>query len=157
MVQASISARHPKLGIRGIVAGVLLFLCLAYGYFYLISTATSGEDVLACKAITDPVIAEHGIPESVSASGRPAIFCDLEVRGFFLKPFEHISIYGVTDKEQQDSILRTLEHFRPQSKARRMVVDFYEKENWKTWSNPATGNRGGEGGPETPIRTIVIK
>jgi hypothetical protein len=84
-------------------------------------------------------------------------FCDVEVKIFFLKRFDHVRIYGVTDKGQQDSIVRSLERSREQSKTRRLVADFDEKENWRTWSDPTTGSRGGERGPETPIRKVVIK
>lgn len=100
---------------------------------------------------------EHAILESTSTLGSPAIFCDVEVKSFFLKRFDHVRIYGVTDKGQQDSIVRSLERSREQSKTRQLVADFYEKENWKTWSDPTTGRRGGERGPETPIRKVVIK
>jgi len=155
--EAGVVAGDRKSRMRGIIAGVLVLLCLAYGYFYLTATTTSGDDVFECKAIASLVTSGHAIPESISTPGRPAIFCDVEVRGFFLKRFDHVRIYGVTDRGQQDSIIRSLERPTGQSKARQLVVDFYEKENWKTWSDPATDNRGGERGPETPMRETVIK
>jgi hypothetical protein len=62
------------------------------------------------------------------------------------------------DKDQQDSITRTLERYRGGQKARReIVVDFYQKENWRTWADSPTGNKDGERGSETVIRKISIK
>jgi hypothetical protein len=88
------------------------------------------------------VTSAHAILESTSTPGSPVTFCDVEVKIFFLKRFDHVRIYGVTDKGQQDSIVRSLERSREQSKARQLVADFDEKENWKTWSDPTTGRRG---------------
>lgn len=146
-----------KSGRRGVAIAVFLLLCLAYGYLYLTATTTSADDVFECKAIASLVSSGHAIPESISTPGRPGIFCDVEVRGFFLKRFDHVRIYGVTDKDGQDSITRTLERSRERSKAREVVIEFYEKENWRTWSDPATGRKGGERGAETPIRETLIK
>jgi len=125
--------------------------------FDLVTTMTSTNDVFECKAIASFVTSEHAILESTSTLGSPAIFCDVEVKSFFLKRFDHVRIYGVTDKGQQDSIVRSLQRSREQSKTRQLVADFYDKENWKTWSDPTTGRRGGERGPETPIRKVVSK
>jgi hypothetical protein len=153
MVEVSKKSR-----IRQVAVAFFVLLCLAYGYFYLTTTTTSSDDAFECKAIANLVTSEHSVPESTSSPGRPAIFCDVEVRGFFLQRFDHIRIYGVTDKDQQDSITRTLERYRGGQKARReIVLDFYQKENWRTWADSATGNKGGERGSETVIRKIAIK
>jgi hypothetical protein len=143
--------------IRRVVGTVVAVLGLAYGYFYLVSTLNSREDMSECKAITNLVISNHAIPESLSTPGSPGIFCDVEVKGFFLRRFDHLRIYGVTDKSQQDLIIRSLEHSSGQLKARQLVVEFYDRENWKTWSSPARGIRGGERGPESSIRKAVIR
>jgi hypothetical protein len=140
-----------------IILTLLVLFVLAYGYYYLTAALTSGDDVLECKAIAGLVASAAVVPESVSTPGRPAIFCDAEARGFFLTRFDHVRIYGVTDKNQQDSILEALGHKQTQSKLRKITVDFYEKENWKTWSDPGTGRRGGERGLEAPIRQVFIK
>jgi hypothetical protein len=149
----------PKESKRGSIpkiAGTLLvFFFLVCGFYYLMATVTTGNDVLECKAITGLVISQHAIPESVSTPGRPAIFCNPEVRGLFLNRFDHLRIYGVTDKSQQDSILETLEP-RP-AQSREITVDFYDKENWKTWSDSGTGRRGGDRGLEIPIREVFIR
>jgi hypothetical protein len=139
------------------VTTLLVLFPLAYGCFYLTAMTTSGNDLLECKAIAGLVTSGHVIPESISTPGRPAIFCDVGMRGFLLKRFDHVRIYGVINKSQQDSMLEALEHGQMQSKHREMTVDFYEKENWKTWSDPGTGRRGGDRGPEVPIRQVFIK
>jgi hypothetical protein len=143
--------------IAKLIFRLLVLLVLAYGYYYLTAMTTSGNDLLECKAIAGLVTLGHVIPESISTPGRPAIFCDVEMRGFLLKRFDHVRIYGVINKSQQDSMLEALEHGQMQSKHRELTVDFYEKENWTTWSDPGSGRRGGDRGPETPIRQVFIK
>ena len=142
---------------RELIIGLPILLCIIYGYFYVSAAGTSGEDVSECKVITDFVQARSSIPKSVSAPDRPGIFCDVELRGLLLQRFDHVRIYGVTDKDQQDAIVAILKPLRVQSQGRELTVDFYEKENWKTWSDPATHNRAGERGPETSMRQVVIK
>ena len=134
---------------------VLLFC--GYGYFYLMATTTSGDDVLECQAIARFAESSHQFPPSLSAPGLPAFFCDAEARGILLRRIDHIRIYGVVDRREQDSVMETLGRTHEHLRTRRpMVVDFYEKENWKTWNSPS-GNRGGERGPETSLRTNTIK
>jgi hypothetical protein len=74
-----------------------------------------------------------------------------------MRRFDHIRIYGVLDSREQDSVIETLKRTHEHLKTRPKLVDLYEKENWKTWSSPATGYRGGERGPETPVRTVAIR
>jgi hypothetical protein len=149
-------AKESKRGsVPQIVGTLLVFFFLVCGFYYLMARVTSGNDVLECKAITGLVLSRHAIPESVSTPGRPAIFCDAKARGLLSKRFAHLRIYGVTDKSQQDSILETLEARQPHS--REVTVAFYEKENWKTWSDSGTGKRGGEREPEIPIREASIR
>ncbi len=149
--------RKSKSMIRKVIATFAVLLCLGYGYFYLMSTTTSGDDLIECNAIGKSVESAHSLPTSISVPGRPAFFCDADVRGLLMRRFDHIRIYSVVDKNEQESIIQTLKRTREQLKTRHMLVEFYEKENWKTWSDPATGNRGGERGPETPMRKTVIK
>ena len=120
------------------------------------SPAVSAPQVLECKAIADFVEARHSIPRSISNPARPAVFCEVDVRGPLLMRYNRISVYGVLDRGQQDAVVQTLKQAHEQLKTRRMVVEFYEKENWKTWTDPATGNELGHRGPETPLRTITV-
>jgi hypothetical protein len=143
--------------IRKVAAGLCVLAVLGYGYFYLMSTTTSGGDILECNAIAKFVESSQSFPQSISVPGRPAFFCDADVRGVLMRRFDHIRIYGVVDNTEQNSVIETLKRTHEHLKTRPILVDFYEKENWKTWSSPATGNSGGERGPETPVRTVAIR
>ena len=74
-----------------------------------------------------------------------------------MRRFDHIRTYGVVGNREQDSVVEILTRTHERLKTRPMVVEFYGKENWKTWSSPATGNSGGDRGPETPVRTVEIR
>jgi hypothetical protein len=138
--------------------GILLGMsCVGYGYFYLVSTMADPDVNAECQEIATLVESESSIPQSIVIPGYPAFFCGKDVRGVFLRPFDHVKVYGVIDRSQQDLVVANLKRARQQLKTRLIIADFYEKENWKTWSDPATGRSGGERGPETPTRRIVIE
>jgi hypothetical protein len=144
-------------GIWKTIGGLLILLFFVYGIFYFTGTTTSSDDVFECKGLASLVTSVHEIPESISSPGRPAIFCDVETGGFFLKRFDHVRIYGIIEKGQQDSIIQSLQGASAHRRSKQVVVEFYEKENWRTWSDTATGNKGGERGPETAIRMTVLR
>jgi hypothetical protein len=147
--------KKPRVGVLiGILFGVL---CVGYGYFYLASDMFDTDDAAECHAIVTLVESVSSIPDSVSVPGHPGCFCGKGVRGFFLRPVDHVQSYGVIDEGHQDLVIASLKRARQQLTTRPIVAEFYQKENWRTWSDPATGRSGGTRGPETPIRRIVIK
>jgi hypothetical protein len=95
---------NKKLKIRKIAATLFILFCLAYGYFYLMSTTMSGDDILECNAIAKLVESSHSFSPSISVPGRPAFFCDADVRGVLMRRFDHIRIYGVVGNSEQDSV-----------------------------------------------------
>jgi len=139
-----------------LVAGAV-FLCLGYGYVWILAATTSSWDLGECVAIAKAVEAESIIPASTSRPGSPALSCDLGVRYPFLLRFDDIKIYGVTDQGHQDAIIETLKSYRHHTRTKPLLVQFYEKENWQVWSNPSTGVQGGKRGPEVPLRVISVR
>jgi len=93
----------------------------------------------------------------VSSPESPALFCDKQVRGLLLRPYDRVRVYRVVDDKEQDTVVAALLRAKQQLKTKSIVLEFYEKENWKTWLYPATGRSGGSRGAETPIRRDVIK
>jgi hypothetical protein len=147
--------RKPRVWLFvGIVFGMC---CLAYGSLYLISTMPDPDAVGECRAIAKSVESTVSLPPSVSTPNAAALFCDREVRGVFLRSFDHIRVYGVVDRKGQDVVTASVISSRQRLKTKPIVLDFYEKENWKTWSDAATGRSGGDRGPEAAIRRVVIK
>jgi hypothetical protein len=130
---------------------------VAYIYAFLVATTTGDLELYECTKLAAAVLAKHSIPESKSAPGHAGIFCHLEVQLPFLIRYDKAYIYGVTDKTSQDSIAHTLQEFRAGYHSRKILVQFFATENWKTWSNPDTGTHGGDRGPEIPIRLVWIK
>jgi hypothetical protein len=139
--------------LRWIVLGFLVFYLLAY----LTMTTTSSEDLWECTVIVKAIEAEHRIPPSLSAPGRPGVFCDKGVHLPFLNAYDTVVVYGVTDRAEQDAIIVTLANIRHESYVRKVRLQFIDKENWTTWSDPRSGRRGGDRGPESPSREVWIR
>jgi len=136
------------------LVGSFLF---AYLYAFLVATTTGDLELYECKNLAATVLAKHVIPESKSSPGQPAIFCHLDVQLPFLVRYDKVYIYGVIDKNSQDSIAHTMQEFRSKYRSRKMLIQFFSDENWKSWSNADTGTHGGERGQETPIRRVWIR
>ena len=131
-------------------------LLVAYAYAFISATTVASEKSSECTDLVTAVTAKHAVPLSISEPGRPAVFCDLGVHFPLLRTYDSVFIYGVLDKSQQDSILVDLRSFHRTSHAQSILVQFFEKENWKTWSDPGSGRSGGSRGPETPILKVWV-
>jgi hypothetical protein len=104
-----------------------------------------------CQPIVSAVTSRHRLPLSVSEPGSPAVSCDLGVHFPLLRTYYTVFIYGVLDKGEQDAIVVDLRTFQSAAHGQKILVQFFDKENWKTWSDPKFGRSGGSRGPETPI------
>lgn len=132
-------------------------LAIVYVYAFLVATTTGDLELYECQNLEAAVLAKHSIPDSKSSPGSPAIGCHLEVQLPFLFRYDKVYVYGIADKNSQDSIALTLQSFRRRYHSRKILIQFFENENSKTWTNPDTGAHGGERGPEIPIRLIWIR
>jgi hypothetical protein len=113
-----------------------------------------GLVIAYCYAFIN-AITGHKIPASVSQPGKPAAFCELGVHFPLLNTYFTVFIYGVLDRAQQDAIVSSLRS-APRPNGKRLLVQFFEKENWRPWSDPSSGRSGGNRGPEHPIATQWI-
>jgi hypothetical protein len=129
---------------------------VAYAYAFVSATTSDSEDLSGCPAIVSTVTSSHSLPLSVSEPGHPAIFCDLGVHFPLLRSYYSVFIYGVFDKALQDSIISDLQGFHRSSHTQKILVRFFAKENWKTWSDPASGRSGESRGAESPLVRIWI-
>jgi hypothetical protein len=134
-----------------IMAWMVGGLLVAYAYAFVSATTTDSEDLSGCPAIVSAVTSRHALPVSVSEPGNPAIFCDLGVHFPWLRSYYSVFVYGVLDQGQQESIITDLRSFHRASHMQRILVRFFEKENWKTWADVSTGASGGSRGPEAPL------
>ena len=137
-----------------ITAWIVGGLLAAYAYAFVSATTTDSEDLSGCQAIVSAVTFSHSLPLSVSEPGHPAIFCDLGVHFPLLRSYYSVFIYGVLDN-QQDSIIADLQRFH-RAHTQKILVRFFAKENWKAWSDPASGRSGGSRGPESALVRVWI-
>jgi hypothetical protein len=135
---------------------LLAIVFAVYGCAYLYSTIESAEDVMECTVVADALASERSIPASISTPGRPAVFCDPGVRFLLLRRFDHVRVYGVIIGEDRRSIVNKLRAFHRVSKTKPILVEFYDRENWQTWSDSATGMKGGQRGPEHSVEKAFI-
>jgi hypothetical protein len=136
---------------------LLLTFLIGYSYAFIAATERDSNSTGECQSLVSLVTSKHRLPPSVSQPGNPAIFCDLGVHFPFLRSYDSLFIYGVLDSAEQDAILSDLRNHHTRTPTHRMLVRFISKENWRTWSDPATGRSGGSRGPETPLRTEWIE
>src|SRR5450631_1091557 len=94
------------------IAIICIFICLVYGFLFLLFATTTASDVDECVGIINAVEAENIIPKSISQPSQRALFCDLDVRYLFLRQLDRVTIYGVTDRGKQDAIIATLQAYR---------------------------------------------
>jgi hypothetical protein len=132
-------------------------LLVAYFYAYFVAMTTGDVELAECHDVETAVIAKHTIPLAISSPGRPGIFCDRAIKLPFLTHYKKVYVYGVTEPNAQDAIVQTLQRFDRDHKSGKLLVQFFAKENWTTWSDPATGGSGGRRGRETPLREVWIK
>lgn len=126
-------------------------LIIAYCYAFINAITTASENSYQCKALESAAITGHQIPTSVSQPGRPGAFCELGVHFPLLRTYFTVFIYGVLDRTQQNAIVDSLRTAPRGPSARKILVEFFEKENWRPWSDSSSGRSGGNRGPETPI------
>jgi hypothetical protein len=143
--------------VRRLVLVLIVCVCLLYGYMYVLAATTSVSDLLECKAIASTVELPQAKPQSAPGMSRDAIYCSEAVDLPFPIKYDRVSVYGVTDTAGEDKIVRTLQDFRQQSHTRRIRVEFYKAENWQTWSDPKTGNKGRDREPETLVKSVWLK
>jgi len=124
---------------------------IVYAYTFISAMASYSENLSGCLAVVSGVTAKHRLPLSVSEPGSPAISCDLGVHFPFLRTYYSVRIYGVLDEHEQDAIADDLQSIHHTSNTQKILVEFFAKENWRTWSDPASGRSGGSRGPESPL------
>jgi hypothetical protein len=142
-----------RLRTHKIAAWILGALIIAYCYAFINAITTASENSYQCKALESAAITGHPIPTSVSQPGKSAAFCELGVHFPLLRTYFTVFIYGVLDPTQQDAIVASLRNAPRGPNAKKILVQFFDKENWRPWSDPASGRSGGSRGPETPIAT----
>jgi hypothetical protein len=138
-----------------IAAWIVGALVIAYCYAFINAITTASENSYQCRALESAAINGNEIPLSVSQPNTPAAFCELGVHFPFLRTYFTVFVYGVFDRTQQEAIITSLSN-APRPNAKKILVQFFDKENWRPWSDPASGRSGGNRGPETPIATHWI-
>ena len=131
-------------------------LIIGYCYAFINAITTASENSYQCKALESAAITGHHIPMSVSQPNTPAAFCELGVHFPLLRTYFTVFVYGVIDRNEQDAIVNSLRSAPRVPNQKKILVQFFEKENWRAWSDPGSGRSGGNRGPEHPIATQWI-
>ena len=139
-----------------IAAWIIGALIIAYCYAFINAITSASENSDQCKALESAAINGHKIPTSVSQPGQPAAFCELGVHFPLLRTYFTVFIYGVLDRTEQDAIVNSLRNAPRANNSKRILVQFFDKENWRPWSDPKSGRSGGNRGPEHPIASHWI-
>jgi hypothetical protein len=128
----------------------------AYGLLFLVVQfmQTGADRAGQCEGMERAAAMSGLIPESVVFPSQPAIGCGNERYGIFFSLYNDVTIWGVTNRIDQDRILRILSEYKESKHTLPIRVSFYEKENWKIQAFP----RGSEGerGPEKLIRVTTV-
>jgi len=109
-----------------------------------------------CDDLRQPAIQTGLIPQSVSQPNLPSVFCLVAEYGIFRSHYQVLEIYGVP-RQGQATVLEAVRNTRLRLQTEPVQVLFYDRENWRTWSNPKNGASGGSRGPETVQRVVVIR
>jgi len=123
---------------------------IVYAYTFISAMASDSENLSGCLAVVSGVTAKHRLPLSVSEPGSPAISCDVGVHFPFLRTYYSVRIYGVLDKHEQDAIVGDLQSIHRNSNTQKILVEFFAKENWRTWSDSASGPKRRISRPRVP-------
>jgi hypothetical protein len=136
------------------IAGALL---LAYAYGFVNAMVRASENIDECRHVVASLSSKYQVPPSVSTPGSPAIFCDAAVHFPLLNVYDNVFIYGVVMPANQNAIEASLRDFHATAGTRPILLQFFDKENWRTWADPNSGRSGGNRGPETAIRKVWIR
>jgi hypothetical protein len=148
--------KEDQLPKHHIAAWIIGGLIIAYCYAFINAITTASENSDQCKALESAAITGHQIPTSISQPGKPAAFCELGVHFPLLRTYFTVFIYGVADRTEQNAIVTSLRSAPRGPSPKPILVQFFDKENWRPWSDPNTGRSGGNRGPEHPIATQWI-
>ena len=140
-----------------LVAWLTGALLLAYAYAFVAAMVRASDNIDECKNVVASLNSKYQVPPSISTPGSPAIFCDAAVHFPLLNIYDNVFIYGVLAPINQDAIESSLREFHNTSRTRPILLQFFAKENWRTWSDPNSARSGGNRGPETPIRKAWIR
>jgi len=152
------SKRLTKVAMVSLLISVPLTILYYAVFFVGMQWIASGADRLGeCNGLDEIAASSNDIPQSLIASGRPAVGCAVERYGMFLSFYNELSVSGVTVESAQGRILKNLSDYKKVAHTHPIRVVFYEKENWTTWRHEKNGVSGGQRGPENIIRVATLR
>jgi hypothetical protein len=137
-----------------------LFLAVIFGVIFLTAEfSDKGVGSYPERAGLEQVVTSSvTVPQSISVPSRQAVFFQTAMFGVFLRRYDIVLIYGVTERAAQDRVLQNLTEYRRKHRTKPMRVEFYEKENWTPIAYDQQGKGvGGQRGPENLLRVATIR
>jgi len=145
---------------RGRVRVAVIALLAAYLGWYcwasLVLAVRKSGDLGHCQDFVDAAVQTRLVPQSVSAPGRPAVFCTVMEYGVLRSDFQVVEVYGVP-MDQQRKVQTAITIARHRVHGPSVQVVFYEGENWQTWTSKDGSVSGGSRGPEKIQRIVVVR
>ncbi len=155
---ARAGAPNVSLTLLRVVRIVLLVAYFGwYGWSLLLLAVDKSGDLGHCQDFVDAAVQTKVVPQSVSSTGQPAVFCSIAEYGILRSSYQAIETYGVP-RDQQYKVLMALTAAHHRMNGTAVQVVFYEKENWQI-QTAADGKTviGGSRGPEKILRVAVIR
>jgi len=118
---------------------------------YLCGIPCGSEAEEAGKLVESVAENYHFAEKSKSMPERPPIFCRPGGTGLIGQTPHTVIVYTITDKTEQDKIIKLIASYKNQKNLRHISVQFYKEENWTT-RVCKDGSRGGSRGKEELIR-----
>jgi hypothetical protein len=141
------------------IAIILTLVCTAVFYQFIckpfnraLKTIATGADAERCGRLGRYITNQFAFEKIISSNpdGRP----------FYTSPSRNAArfvVYGITNSERQDELLTALKDWQTTNQdMAKLTVRFYERENWRAFTNEQRGYSGGERLPEVVLREITL-
>jgi hypothetical protein len=140
-----------------VLASALLIAFIGwYPWSALVLAVQKSGDLGHCQDFVDAAVQTNVVPQSVSAPGQPAVFCEIAEYGILRSRYQVVGIYSVP-RDQQREVLTALTTAHQHVNGAPVQVLFYERENWQTWTSKDGRFTGGSRGPEKIQRVAVLR
>jgi hypothetical protein len=124
-------APNVSLRLLRIVSTVLLVSYLGWSLFLFLGLGLEWSgDFGHCQDLVAAAVQTNVVPQSVSAPGEPAVFCQKAEYGILRSRYQVLEIYSVP-MDAQNIVLAALARARHRLNSEGVQVVFYQRENWR--------------------------
>jgi hypothetical protein len=115
------------------------------------------HETATARGISDYVAAHYSFSEKLKSDPKQSsFFCMAGTTQLFGPTPYYLEVYSVTNKEQQDALIKVVREYKAQKEMRTIIIRFYPEENWTVTKFP-DGSAGGFRGKEKWMRKEWIR